>query len=89
MAGHVWKALTLQGTQLVSEADTYYSGRQFPSREPDGGLDLQSLTIEYFYPTSQSGSGTWSCSLLTSTGVAGITYEAATNVLTMWGVTRR
>src|SRR5882672_10820378 len=58
-ACHMYKTLVFQGTQFVSGADSYLSGATFPSRDPDGGTEPESLTVTFQFPQVISGSGQW------------------------------
>ena len=84
--GYVNKTLELQGTQIVTETDTYVSGATVPASDPDRTTDLQSLAIEYHYPAKQGDLGKWECRLGINTGITNISLDIATNLIRQWGI---
>jgi len=82
--GHVYKSLTFSENRLVSEADSYFSGREFPAMDPDAKTDPETLTIAFKFSSAELADGIRECTLLTSTGVTNISYEAATNLIYKW-----
>jgi hypothetical protein len=74
---------------LSFEEDYYYSGKSYPSHDPDAGLENQRMSIRYSYDLEKAGKDPWQCRV--SIGPEeGEEYslKEAEAILTKWGLER-
>ena len=74
--------------QLEQEEDTYYSGRQFKSLDPDVSFEKECLITLFDYRRQRLGQQPWSCSLSAGTFDTNRTLSEADEIIHSWGLQR-
>ena len=86
---HHGKKVLYESGQWELEQDYYYSGKTFPSLDPDGGTDWEEVIVSYaFVPRSGYPKG-WMCHYNGPTNwMTEISLEGADSILSSWGIAR-
>lgn len=80
---HTKKTVYLDGAGIVSEDDTYVSGRwiSFKAVDPDAGEGWEELTVRYDYRHQK-----WLCFWKSDTGLRTISKSESDRILKSWGL---
>jgi len=86
---HSGKKVLYESGRWEMEQDYYYSGKTFPSHDPDGGTESEQVVVSYVFVERPGYPKGWTCHYNSPTNwVDTISLDEAEKILSKWGIKR-